>query len=57
MTRDEAIYLGFCEVVPYTKESVEVDVIDDTDDLGMYLTVTFNGITSSKYYYTTTDTL
>lgn len=57
-TRNEALNFAINNVVPYTKETVKVDVIDDEDDLGTYLTVTFDGITSSKYYYViTTDTL
>ena len=49
--RDDAIYEGFCEIIPYTKSSVEVQVEDGEDDLGSFVIVKYAGMTSSKYYY------
>ncbi len=50
--RDEAIELAVENVVPYTKDTVEVQVDDGEDDFGTWVVVVYQDITSSKYYYT-----
>lgn len=51
MSRDESIYEGFCEIVAFTKLTVEVEVEDGKDDLGSFVKVRYNNLLSSKYYY------
>ena len=50
--REEAIELAVQNVVAYTKDTVTIEVEDGEDDFGTFVTVVYQGITSSKYYYT-----
>lgn len=53
MNRNEAVYNGFCEIISYTKDEVEVQVEDDKDEYGVFVRVNYDGKISSKYYYET----
>lgn len=50
--REDAIYDAFCEIVPYTKASIEVQVEDSEDAYGTFVVIYWNNTKSSKYYYT-----
>lgn len=51
MSKDEAIYNGFCEIIPFSKDEIEVKVEDDEDGYGTFVRVAWNNTISSKYYY------
>lgn len=52
MSKDEAIYNGFCEIIPFSKDEIEVQVEDGKDEYGTYLIVEFaNNLNPSKCYY------
>jgi len=51
MTKTEAIYQAFCEIVPFTKKEVTVRVEDDTDEYGNFVRVYFEKSVSSKVRY------
>jgi hypothetical protein len=52
-SRNEAIYNGFCEIIPFSKDEVEVQVEDGEDGYGVFVRVHHEGKISSKYYYET----
>ncbi len=60
MTRNEAVYNAFLEIVPPTKNEVEVQVEEDVDEYGTFVRVWYQAlnpnrdVVSSKYYYETT---
>lgn len=53
MTRNEAIYNAFLEIVPFSKDEVEVQVEDGEDEYGVFVRVHCDGKQSSKIRYET----
>lgn len=51
MTREEAIYNGFCEIIPFSKDETEVQIEDGKDEYGSFVKIHHIGKISSKYYY------
>lgn len=53
MDRDDAVYEGFIEIVPYTNKEITVEVEDGDDEYGVYIIVHHDGKQSSKIRYET----
>ncbi len=53
MSKDEAIYNGFCEIIPFSKNEIEVQVEDGEDEYGIFVKVHCDGKQSSKIRYET----
>lgn len=51
MTRDDAVYEGFIEIVPYTNNEVTVQVEENEDEFGVYVIVHYDSKHSSKIRY------
>lgn len=51
MTRDDAIYLAYCEIVPFTSNPVEVQIEEGEDEFGLFVRVHWDTIKSSKIRY------
>lgn len=48
MTKKEAIYQAFCEIVPYSNKEITIQVEESKDEYGNYVRVYYDGKCSSK---------
>lgn len=53
LTKDEAIYRAFIEVVPHTLDKIKVQVEEGEDEYGEFVRVHWEGKQSSKIRYET----